>query len=160
MKQVEHGVLAALVVASRRIDGHAALHLQCGAVIPYLRKISVGYFIHTVQIALVALLVADDEDIGEADDVAVHIDVGRILHACHTVDVEGVAVHLRGELVGGVAPHTVLAFLELSHAWGIILAIAWDVDRLRGQEVACYLDLDSLGGKEIECHSSVLVDNG
>ena len=53
----------------------------------------------------------------------------------------------RGELVGGVAPHSVLAFLELSHAWGIILAIAWDVDGLCGQEVACYLDLDSLGRK-------------
>ena len=160
MKQVEHGVLAALVVASRRIDGHAALHLQCGTVVPYLRKVSVGYFIHTIQIALVALLVADDEDIGEADDVAVHIDIGRILHARHTVDVESVAVHLGGELIGGVAPHTVLALYKLGHAWGIILAIARNVDLLGGQEVACHLYLHSLGRKEIECHGSVLVDDG
>ena len=117
------------------------------------------HLVHAIQVTLVALLVADDEDVGERNDVAVHVDVGRILHTRHTVDVEGVAVHLRGKLVGGVAPHTVLAFFQLSHAWGIIRAVALDLDGLRGQEVTCHLDLHGLRCKDVECHCAVLVDD-
>ena len=126
----------------------------------YLAQVSVGHLVHAVKITLVTLLVADDEDVGEADDVAIDVDVGRILHTRHSVDIEGVAVHLRGELVGGVAPHTVLTLYELSHAWGIILAIARNIDLLGRQEIACHLDLDGLGCEEVECHCAVLVDDG
>ena len=63
--QVHHGVVLALVVACRGVDGHAALHLQRGAVIPHLGQITMPHFIHAIEVALVTLRLADDEDIGE-----------------------------------------------------------------------------------------------
>ena len=160
MQEVEHGVLAALVIAGRGIDGHAALHLQRGTGIPHLREVAMRHFVHTIEVTLVTLLVADNKDVGKRNNVAVHVDVGRILHSRHTVDVEGVTVHLRGEFVGSITPHAVLALFQGSHAWGFVLAKALHLDGLRGQEVACHLDLDGLRGKEIKGHCAVLVDDG
>ena len=160
MQQVEHRILAALVVAGGGIDGHTALHLQRGAVVPYFREVAVGHLVYLIQIALVTLLVADDEDVGERYDVAVHVDVGRILHTCQSVDVERVTVQFRSKFIGGVTPHTVLTLLQLSHAWGIILAIARDLNRLGGQEVTSHFHLACLGGEEVESHGSIAVDNG
>ena len=119
-----------------------------------------GHLVYLIQITLVTLLVADDEDVGERYDVAVHVDVGRILHTSHTVDIKGVAVHLRGEFAGGVAPYTVLALYELGHARGFHLAKALHLHLLGGQEVACHFHFYSLRGKEVECHCAVLVDDG
>ena len=160
MQQIEHGILAALIVTCGGVDGHTTIHLQCGAVVPYLREVAVGHLVYAVEIALVALLVADDEDVGERYDVAIHVDVGGILHTSHTIDVEGVAVHLRSELIGGVAPHAVLAFLELGHARSIVLTITLNLNGLGGQEIACYLYLHSLGCEDVECDCAVLVDDG
>ena len=36
VQQIEHRILATLVIAGRGIDGHTTLHLQCGAVVPNL----------------------------------------------------------------------------------------------------------------------------
>ena len=117
------------------------------------------HLVHLIQVALVAFLVADDKDVGERYDVAVHVDVGRILHSRHTINIKGITVHLGGELVGGVAPHTIRSFLQLSHTWGIILAMAWDINLLRGQEVTSHLHLDGLRGKEVKGYGSITVDN-
>ena len=140
MQQVEHGILTTLVIASRGIDGHTTLHLQCGTVVPNLREVAMRHLVHTIQITLVALLVADDEDIGKRNDVAIHVDVSRILHTRHTINIKGIAVHLRSEFVGGVAPHAILSLLQLSHTRGIVLTITLDLDGLSGQEITCYLD--------------------
>ena len=160
MQQIEHGIAAALVVAGRGVDGHAALHLQRGAGVPHLREVAVGNFVDAIEVTLVALLVTNNKDVGERHDVAVNIDVGRVLDTCHTIDVEGIAVHLRSKLLGGIAPHAVLAFHEFSHTWGIVLAVAGNVDRLRGQEIASHLDLYGLGGIEVKSYGAVRVDDG
>ena len=160
MQQIENGVLTTLIVAGRGIDSHSALHLQRRTVIPNLAQVAVGHLVHLIQIALVALLVAYDEDVGKRDDVAVHIDIGRVLHARHTVDIEGIAVHLRSQLIGGIAPHTVLALHKLGHTRSIVLAIARNVHGLGGQEIASHLDFDGLGGIKIKGHSAVRVDDG
>ena len=160
MKQIHDRITATLVVARGRIDGHTALHLQRGAWIPHLREVAVRHLIHAVEVALVTLLGADDKNVGKRYYVTIHIDVGRVLDARHAVDIEGVAVHFRSQLVGGVAPHAVLAFHKLGNARSIISAVALDFHLLCGQEIASYLDLHSLRGVEIECHRAVTVDDG
>ena len=82
------------------------------------------HLIHLIQVALIAFLLADDKDVGKRHDVAVHIDIGRVFHARHTINIEGVAIHFRSQLVARVAPHAVLAFYQLRYAWSIVLAIA------------------------------------
>ncbi len=118
------------------------------------------HLIHLVKIALVTLLVADDEDVGERHDITIHVDIGRILYTCHSVDVEGIAVHFRSELVGGIAPHAILSFFQLSDTWGIILAIARNIYLLSRQEVTSHFYLHCLRGKEIKCHCTVVIDDG
>ena len=159
MEEVEYGILAALVVARWGVDGHAALHLQRRTVVPHLGEIAVGHLVHTVEVTLVALLFADDEDIGERHDVAVHVDIGGVFHARHAIDVEGVTIHLGGEFLRGVGPHTIPPLNQLCHAWGVILAIAFYLDGLWGQEVARHLHFHCLGRKEVESHCAVRVDD-
>ena len=160
VQQIHHGILAAFVITGGRIDGHTTLHLQRGAGIPDFQEIAVRYLVHLIQVALIALLLADDEDIGERHDVAVHIDVGRIFHACQAVNIKGVTVHLWSQFVARVAPHAVLAFYKFCNARGIILAIARHINLMCRQKVASHLNLDGFGGKNIKRHCAVRVDDG
>ena len=160
VQQIQHGVLAALVIAWRGVDGHAALHLERRAVVPHLGQVAVGHLVHTVQVTLVALLFADDKDVGKRYNIAVHIDVGRVFHPRHAIDVERVTVHLRGQLAGGVSPYAIRPLGQCSHSGGIITAATGNLDCARGQEVTGHLHLDGLGSKQVEGHCAVGVDDG
>ena len=160
MQQVEHGILSTLVVTWRGVDGHTALHFQGRTIVPYLTEITVGHLVDLVQITFITLRLADDEDVGERNNVAVHIDIGRVFHTCHSIDVEGIAVHLRSKLIRGVGPHTVPTLFEHCHTRGIICSIPLYLHFLCWKEVACHLYLHGLGGEEIKGDCSVSIHHG
>ena len=147
MKQIEHRIFTTFIIACRSIDGHTTLHLQRRTRIPDLAQIAMGHLIHTIQVALVPFRITNDEDIGERHDVTIHIDIGGILHALHAINIKGITIHLRSQLVCGIAPYTILTFLQLSNAGGIILTIARDINLLCRQEVARHLHFNSFGSE-------------
>ena len=135
VQQVEHGICLALVIAWGRVDAHAALHAERGAVVPDVCHVAVLHVVVLVEIAAVALLLADDEDAHEGAHVAAPLDVACVLHLC-AVHIEAVVVKLGGEDSGGVGPYTVL-LCQVSVS--VFDAIAYDGDFL------CIGSLDAQG---------------
>ena len=159
VQQVEHRIASAsLLVAGGRVHGHAAVHLQRGAVVPDFRDIAVRHVVHAVQVARVARGLFHDENVRVRGDVAAHVDVGRVEHR-HSVHPERVIVKLRLERLRGVGPHPVLFFLQLGHTRRLHLAHGRGDFGLR-QEIARHLHFDGLRGKEAEGHRAVVIHLG
>ena len=152
MQQIQHGVVLSPVISRRRIHGHAAFHLQCGAVIPHLCHIAVGHIVHAIQIALVPHPAAHDEDVLDRSHIAVYVDIRGVEHL-HPVHPQRIGIQFGGQRVGGEGPHTVglLQFRPSGHLHLSRLRV-----HLSGrQEIARHLHLHRLWGIHIERNRAV-----
>jgi enterochelin esterase-like enzyme len=56
-EQIEYRIILTLVITCWSIDRHAALHLECRTIIPYLRHISVRHFVNGIEVTTITFLV-------------------------------------------------------------------------------------------------------
>ena len=148
-------LVARLVIASRRINRHAAAQAEGRTVVPNLGDIAVGYFVDAVEVALVALFFRDDQDVGPGRDVAVHVDVRRI-EGRRTVHLEDIGIQFRLQRLGGVLPDAVL-FDQVDrcrHVHPHPVHVAGD----RRNDVAGQLDRAGLRGDEPEGYGTIGID--
>ena len=116
------------------------------------------HFAHAVQVALVARLFRDDEDVCQRCHVAVHIDVGEV-ECLLAVDVQRVGVEFRKKFLGGVRPHALVVLRQLCHSWRVHLAHRCVYFAL-WQEVAGHCYRLSLRCEDVECHGVVGIHYG
>ena len=158
MQEIHHRIVLATLITSWGVDGKAALHFQRGTVVPHLADIAVRHFVDTIEVALVAVSMADNEDAGERCHVAADIDIGGVENA-HAVDHERVVVELGSQSVGGVGPHTVLPLFQLGLSGGLLFAER-RVNHGGRQEIAGHDHARSLGRMNAEGDGVVGVYNG
>ena len=138
VQEIEDGIaLLAVLIARRRVDVHAAAHLQHGAVVPARSDGAVRDVLHAVQ---VAFLSADDEVVHPPRNVLHH----RIVEVQDGFPVHGQAVeiHLGSERGRGVGPYPV----DLPERGRAL------------HEFTRHLDLDGLGIAVAEGDTVVRVD--
>ena len=158
MQQIEYGILLTTgFITSRGIDRQTTCQPCCGALVPHLRDIAVSHFVNLIEIC--TSVAANEHHAEQIIDVADVVNV-QWVDNLYTVNNHVVGIEFGLKRLCGVAPHALVVLHEIDHAWGIELAITFDLDFLCRQQIACNLHFLSLGGNEIECDTVVSIYYG